>query len=188
MIPTWKERGRQAARCVTALALWLGLGPSDAHAATRLSAGGSQSCVLRADGTGFHSCAVRSSGSLACWGYDAFGLSLPPAGEFSQVSSGYYHSCAVRSDATTKCWGFSTFNQTLPPPGSFRDIESGPFHTCALDFLGGETCWGEYARQAFASATTAAVPLPSWAGVCGAVAVLGIALAAGRKKCRAFAG
>jgi alpha-tubulin suppressor-like RCC1 family protein len=65
---------------------------------------------------GYHTCALRTDGTLACWGYNAYGQATPPAGTFSQVSAGYYHTCGVRTDGTLACWGNNGSWQASPPP------------------------------------------------------------------------
>lgn len=65
---------------------------------------------------GDHACAVRSDGSLSCWGADANGQSSPPGGTFSQVTAGGEHSCAIKSGGTQACWGEDLYGQSTPPP------------------------------------------------------------------------
>jgi hypothetical protein len=43
---------------------------------------------------GFHTCGIRSDGSLACWGSNASGQATPPTGTYTQVSAGGNHTCA----------------------------------------------------------------------------------------------
>src|SRR4051812_1022144 len=45
------------------------------------------------DAGGSHSCAVRPSGSLTCWGNDLAGNSTPPTGPFISVAVGSSHTC-----------------------------------------------------------------------------------------------
>ena len=58
-----------------------------------VSAGGSHSCGLRADGT------------VECWGRDDYGQAAAPDGEFLSVSAGGSHSCGVRAELAVECWG-----------------------------------------------------------------------------------
>ncbi len=75
----------------------------------------------------FHSCGVRTDGSLACWGAGTgdecpdVGVhcrqSQPPAGVFAQVSNGTFHSCAMTAERKVQCWGYDTDGdgRTMPP-------------------------------------------------------------------------
>ena len=61
---------------------------------------------------GYHSCGLRSGGSIACWGYDSYGQASPPQGSFASVSAGFYHTCAVRTDGEVACWGSNDWDDT----------------------------------------------------------------------------
>ena len=56
-------------------------------------------------------CAIRTDGSLVCWGVMGWGEAgnqLPartPAGTFTAVSVGPDDGCAIRPDGTVACWG-----------------------------------------------------------------------------------
>jgi len=77
-----------------------------------------------------HTCAIRSDGTLACWGAgttDSCTLetdwncrqSLPPDGVFVSVATGRTHSCAMTADHKVKCWGNDGEGElggrTMPP-------------------------------------------------------------------------
>lgn len=73
-----------------------------------------------------HSCAVKTDGSVACWGAgktsDGCGTTLecgqsmpPPGTDFVQVSVGYTHSCAMRRDRSIACWGSNSGGRSTPP-------------------------------------------------------------------------
>jgi Regulator of chromosome condensation (RCC1) repeat len=70
---------------------------------------------------GFHTCGVTSSGSVACWGYNAYAQTDVPTGTFTRVSAGDYHTCGIKSDGGIACWGRDNNGQstvpTPPPPG-----------------------------------------------------------------------
>ena len=54
----------------------------------------------------FHTCVVRTDGTVACWGAGYREIS-PPDGQFTSVSAGRQHSCGVRLDGTVECWGIT---------------------------------------------------------------------------------
>lgn len=60
----------------------------------------------------YHTCAVRESGEIVCWGVVPaddwpvdYGQMDAPAGRFRSVSVNAYHSCAVRESGGIVCWG-----------------------------------------------------------------------------------
>ena len=53
----------------------------------------------------FHTCALRESGDLACWGQNLYEQLEAPAGTFLAVSSGTFHACALRDTGAIACWG-----------------------------------------------------------------------------------
>jgi hypothetical protein len=128
------------------------LADGPAQASPSISAGGSHSCAIRADGT------------LACWGDDSHGqVSGAPAGEFTAVSAGGSHSCAIRADGTLACWGDDSHGQTSGGPDAFHKhnndthhhhdkdeppnflaVSAGGQHTCGILAHDEELlCWGD---------------------------------------------
>ena len=69
----------------------------------------------------WHTCGLRSDGSVACWGSAA----TPPAGSFVSVSAGGSHTCGVRSNGSVACWGSDDYGQATPPAGSFVSVSAG---------------------------------------------------------------
>ena len=64
-----------------------------------------------------HACAIRTDGTLACWG-------------------------AGTADACDTSTNDVQCRQSLPPPGKFRQVAAGNNHTCGLDEAGKVHCWG----------------------------------------------
>jgi hypothetical protein len=115
---------------------------------TRVSAGGD------------FTCAIRTDGSVVCWGAPTKLLSAvaPPSGnDFVQLeasdelcheaSGGMQvcgHACGVRSNGLVSCWGYVhvRYGEGLPPTGPFAQVSAGYTHTCGVRTDGTVDCWG----------------------------------------------
>jgi alpha-tubulin suppressor-like RCC1 family protein len=119
---------------------------------------------------GYHTCALRSTKALYCWGGNFLGqlgdgtttqriIPVAVSGGFTDwvtVSAGGYHTCGLRGGGILSCWGKNLFgqlgdgtdiNRLIPYPvsGGFTDwviVSSGGEHTCALRVTGELFCWG----------------------------------------------
>ena len=60
---------------------------------------------------GIHTCGLRSTGAIECWGSSNSGRTTVPAGSYSAVSAGHEHSCGIKTDGTIACWGVSTYDR-----------------------------------------------------------------------------
>ncbi|MCB0866020.1 MAG: putative Ig domain-containing protein [Solirubrobacterales bacterium] len=91
----------------------------------------------------YHSCGIKTDGTLACWGNNSVGqLDNIPSGEFTEISVGYYHTCGIRADGSLACWGNNASNQLNVPSGTFTRISAGSHHTCGVKADGTLACWG----------------------------------------------
>ena len=121
---------------------------------------------------GYHTCAVKTDGTLWCWGGGGYGQlgdgtaadSLVPvqvsghATDWAAVSAGFQHTCAVKTDHSLWCWGWNdagqlgdgtTTVQPNPVPvqvsGHATDwaaVSAGYQHTCAVKTDHSLWCWG----------------------------------------------
>lgn len=117
-----------------------------------------------------HSCALRESGAVLCWGSNAQGqlgtgdtrdattprevAGLP--GPARAIAAGRFHTCAITGNGALLCWGLnedgqlgdgSRSNRVRPTPvsgaGSGVDKAAlGARHSCALRQNGSVSCWG----------------------------------------------
>ncbi|MCL2824409.1 MAG: hypothetical protein FWD57_10480 [Polyangiaceae bacterium] len=121
----------------------------------------------------FHACAVRTNGSVMCWGSNGVsqlgdGTTIErrtpalvkglPSG-ISAVATGGFHTCAISSARKVMCWGNNdsgqlgdgtTTNRSFPTvvPGlsDISAISAGIGHTCAMSSMGVLYCWGNNGR------------------------------------------
>ena len=113
-----------------------------------------------------HACAIRSDGTLWCWGHNEYGrlgvgdtedrwtTTQVGSATWARVSAGYSHTCGIRSDGTLWCWGYGltwrlgTGNQTdrhapvqVESGSGWTDVSTGFSHTCGIR-AGELYCWG----------------------------------------------
>ena len=97
-----------------------------------------------------HSCALRTDGSVRCWGNNESGqLNVPQNEVFASIGSGAsaLHTCGLRHDESIACWGTVggpyDYGQASPPNGhAFKSVSAGFAHTCAIRDDGRIVCWG----------------------------------------------
>ncbi len=121
---------------------------------------------------GYHTCAIKTTGQLFCWGSDdggALGDNAPIASrhtptqvagaatDWASVTAGYGTTCARKTTGQLYCWGYDT-QGTLGDGGTDTDrhtpvqvagnatdwtfLDSGSAHSCAGKISGRLYCWG----------------------------------------------
>jgi alpha-tubulin suppressor-like RCC1 family protein len=122
-----------------------------------LSAGGSHSCVLRADG------------GVSCWGRNddgqlgdgtftprSLGVRVAGLSDALALAAGERHACAVRKDGSVVCWGADDTGQLGDGGGADQltpvavsgitdatAVAAGAGFSCALLADGSASCWGD---------------------------------------------
>ncbi len=114
-----------------------------------------------------HTCAVRTDGTVKCWGDNSFGQIGESGGNFSVIpvpvsgisnpvslAAGDLFTCAVLSTGSVQCWGVgkdlgngtqtsSAVPQTVLDINNAVSVTAGQYHACALLSDGAVKCWGE---------------------------------------------
>lgn len=141
-----------------------------------------------------HTCAIRRSGSLYCWGWNDDGqlgtgsygdrnvptLVSDSTENWSVVSAGKRHTCALKFSGAVWCWGDNSSGQlgngtnedSLTPVQeismgiNWEAVSAGEGHTCALKANGTLWCWGSnlYGKLGDGTAEDKSVPIQEATG------------------------
>ncbi|MCK7594494.1 hypothetical protein [Pseudomarimonas salicorniae] len=152
--------------------------------------------------TGFSTtCAVGTSGELACWGNNWFGqigddsfltrllpTQVGPPGSYQEVDTGLEFSCAIDSVGGVDCWGINVQGQlgagvtdfNIERPTAVVDLDSpavdiatGRFHTCAALQSGAARCWGDNTGGQLGDGGTVASNRPVAVSISGSAEQIG---------------
>jgi alpha-tubulin suppressor-like RCC1 family protein len=135
-----------------------------------------------------HTCAVKTDGTLWCWGENTYGQlgdgtpgdSLVPvqvsghATDWAAVSAGLLHTCAVKTDHSLWCWGYNGYGElgngattdSLVPvqvsghATNWAAVTAGQYHTCAVKTDHTLWCWGENGYGTLGDGSTTSSPVP----------------------------
>jgi hypothetical protein len=89
-----------------------------------------------------HSCGVRPSGSIACWGDDSAGEASPPAAGVQTVAAQFDLSCNLLASGEIDCFGGDGYSLE-PASGQFTDLALGYYNACGVRTSGEVDCWGD---------------------------------------------
>jgi alpha-tubulin suppressor-like RCC1 family protein len=117
-----------------------------------------------------HTCAIKTTGTLWCWGDNGNGQlgdgttsdshvpvqESTAASDWAAVAAGYNYTCAIKTTGTLWCWGDNgngqlgdgTTNgsdvpvQETTAASDWAAVTVGYVHTCAIKTTGTLWCWG----------------------------------------------
>lgn len=115
-----------------------------------------------------HTCAIKNSGDVFCWGSGGAGalgngslassstpVKVSLTGAVSAITAGDYHTCAIKNSGDVVCWGSGSSGQlgngasldattpvTVSLTGGATSISAGGDNTCAIKVNGQLVCWG----------------------------------------------
>lgn len=178
----------------------LGNGTNKGDFTTPVTVGGVTTATEVAAG-GQHTCALLTSASIDCWGYNKFGelgngtkterttpVAVSGISTAIQVSAGYGHTCAVLSGGKIDCWGENAYeqlgdgkteNSSIPVAVSgistATSVTAGGFGTCAVLTGGKVDCWGygEFGELGNGKTENSSTPV-AVSGITNAVAVTAV--------------
>ena len=154
--------------------------------------------ALSGGGPGRHTCAIRSDGTVWCWGENTSGQlgnasftnSTSPVtantnGPAKMVSASSLHSCALLSSGVVQCWGSNGSGQlgdgtttSRPSPvsvglsGTPIAVSAGYNQSCAVLSSGSVQCWGDNSQGQLGNGTTTGSTTPvTVVGISNAVSV-----------------
>jgi alpha-tubulin suppressor-like RCC1 family protein len=142
----------------------------------------SGSVAIRFLALGAHSCAITSSGTAYCWGYNAHGelgngetsivnstpVAIVGGLTFQSLSVSKVEgvSCGIATSGAAYCWGDNaegqlgdgtTIERHTPTPVAggltFKSIAVGNGHVCGIATTGVASCWGTTPNGAFGDGT-----------------------------------
>jgi hypothetical protein len=111
----------------------------------------------------YDSCAIRSNGTIACWGdVDSVTTGIPSGSNYVKVAAPAWnnsHACAVTAGGGVTCWGNNANGETNVPGGitNASKVVVGEDHTCILRTTGAVTCWGVGVRSSVPAGATSNV-------------------------------
>lgn len=132
-----------------------------------------------------HSCAVRKSKQIACWGSNWSGelgdgsqehrfsaVNVQLLDDAVEVTVGYHHSCARRSSGKVVCWGASRAGQLGSGSAAVKGmvevqglndaagLAAGEEMSCAARTNGSVSCWGSASRGRLGNGAISDYPTP----------------------------
>jgi len=178
---------------------------------TPVAVTGLSSAVIAIVAGSFHTCALLSTGSVQCWGWNELGqlgdgtvvkrlspVAVVGLSGVATIAAGQRQTCAVTTAGAMHCWGFNGFGQLGDGTTTQRNapvavtgltsgvkaIASGGDHTCAVTSAGGVQCFGDNGAGQLGDGTVMRRLTPvDVSGLSSGVAILGLPNSGGPQSC-----
>jgi len=135
----------------------------------------------------YHTCVVKNSGAVLCWGANSYGqlgngstvdsaVPVSPIGldhGVVQLATKFDHTCAVMADRTVRCWGYNYSGQvgdgtlvdrlapaTVPNVAGVDTVTAAGWRSCVLTLQAKVYCWGELEHHVFDGGIYVVSPVP----------------------------
>lgn len=166
----------------------LGNGTTSSFEANLVAVGADTDWAMATAGAD-HTCALKKTGALFCWGGNGQGqigddggtsqdggvalqsapVAIEPATTWKDVSAGSYATCGVKGDGTLHCWGSGVGKNVKVPTSvdtasDWAQVSVSSTHACARKTTGKIYCWGTNTLGALGTGDLVARPSPSQVG------------------------
>jgi predicted outer membrane repeat protein len=94
---------------------------------------------VQISGGQFHTCALRTDGSVDCWGANGYDQATDKVGPFVEVGAGDMYSLGLKDNGRIEVWGSENYEMAYGP---YKQVAAGYLHSCALRSDGSIQCWG----------------------------------------------
>ena len=113
-------------------------GPS-ARGATSARSNRRRRATCRSARASFIPAALRTDGSVDCWGANGYDQATDKVGPYVEVSAGDMYNLGLKGNGNVDVWGSENYEMVYGP---YKQVAAGDLHSCALRRDSTIQCWG----------------------------------------------